>query len=97
MRATVCYMRSISQREMRNQSGAVLRAVEAGESLIVTNNGKPAAVLSPYVEGETPLERLRASGSTRAPQAERSALASLQRVRIDIDSTELLKESRRDY
>ena len=100
LRATPCYdhgMRTISQREMRNQSGAVLRSVAAGESLLITNNGKPAAVLSPYVEGETPLERLRAAGATRPPQAERQALRSVERVVLDVDTAELLRESRRDY
>ncbi|MGH3622330.1 MAG: type II toxin-antitoxin system Phd/YefM family antitoxin [Sciscionella sp.] len=37
----------ISQRELRNDSGQILRAVEAGESFIVTRNGHPAAELRP--------------------------------------------------
>jgi prevent-host-death family protein len=32
---------------MRNRSSDVLRRVAAGESIMVTNNGVPAAVLSP--------------------------------------------------
>lgn len=39
--------RTISQRELRNESGEVMRAVEAGESFVVTRNGVPLAVLSP--------------------------------------------------
>ena len=39
--------REISQRELRNDSGAVLREVERGETLIVTRNGVPVAQLSP--------------------------------------------------
>jgi len=39
--------REISQRELRNDSGAVLREVEGGETLIVTRNGVPIAQLSP--------------------------------------------------
>lgn len=42
-----CEPRRISQRELRNESGAVLRAVEAGESFIITNNGRPVAELRP--------------------------------------------------
>lgn len=37
----------ISQRQFRNESGAILRAVEAGESFVITNNGRPVAELRP--------------------------------------------------
>ncbi|RCW45203.1 prevent-host-death family protein [Halopolyspora algeriensis] len=37
----------ITQRELRNDSGAVLEAVEEGESFIVTRNGTPVAQLNP--------------------------------------------------
>lgn len=40
-------METVSQREMRNNSGELLRRVAAGESVLVTNNGLPAAVLVP--------------------------------------------------
>lgn len=40
-------MHTVSQREMRNNSGELLRRVAAGESVLVTNNGVPAAVLVP--------------------------------------------------
>ncbi|MGF1663145.1 MAG: type II toxin-antitoxin system Phd/YefM family antitoxin [Kineosporiaceae bacterium] len=40
-------MRTISQRELRNDSGAILRAVEAGQSMIVTKSGIPVAELRP--------------------------------------------------
>lgn len=39
--------RTITQRELRNDSGAVLRAVEGGETLTVTRNGTPVAELRP--------------------------------------------------
>ena len=42
-----CEPRQISQRQLRNDSGAVLRSVEAGESFIITNNGRPVAELRP--------------------------------------------------
>jgi len=37
--------RTITQRELRNDSGAVLREVQAGETLVVTRNGVPVAEL----------------------------------------------------
>ncbi|WP_432514078.1 type II toxin-antitoxin system Phd/YefM family antitoxin [Kineococcus sp. SYSU DK001] len=38
-------MRTISQRELRNDSGQVLRALRDGEHLLVTSNGVPVGVL----------------------------------------------------
>jgi prevent-host-death family protein len=37
----------ISQRELRNDSGAILRAVERGESFTITRNGTPIGRLIP--------------------------------------------------
>lgn len=37
----------ITQRELRNDSGAILRAVEHGETFVVTRNGSPVAELIP--------------------------------------------------
>lgn len=42
-----CDPKQISQRQFRNESGAILRAVEAGEAFIITNNGRPVAELRP--------------------------------------------------
>ncbi len=39
--------RTITQRDLRNDSGAVLRSVEAGEVITVTRNGTPVAELRP--------------------------------------------------
>ncbi|MGH8199124.1 MAG: type II toxin-antitoxin system Phd/YefM family antitoxin [Steroidobacteraceae bacterium] len=39
--------RIITQRELRNQSAAVLREVEAGQTVVVTRNGTPVAELRP--------------------------------------------------
>lgn len=40
-------MTSISQRELRNDSGEIMRRVDAGESFVVTRNGSPIAELTP--------------------------------------------------
>jgi len=37
----------ISQRELRNDSGAIMRAVERGESFTITRNGTPIGRLIP--------------------------------------------------
>ncbi len=39
--------RVITQRELRNDSGAIMRGVEEGETFIVTRNGTPIAKLIP--------------------------------------------------
>lgn len=39
--------RHLSHRELRNESGRVLRAVEAGEAFVVTNAGVPVGRLVP--------------------------------------------------
>ena len=40
-------MRTISQREMRNDSGQILRDVESGEAMVVTRRGLPVAQVMP--------------------------------------------------
>jgi prevent-host-death family protein len=44
--------RIISHRELRNNSSQILRDVENGETIIVTNNRRPAARLVPPSSGE---------------------------------------------
>lgn len=39
--------RTISQRELRNASGDVMRALDRGESFTVTRNGVPVGELTP--------------------------------------------------
>jgi prevent-host-death family protein len=39
--------RTITQRELRNESGEIMRAIDAGETFVVTRNGVPAAELRP--------------------------------------------------
>lgn len=50
--------REITQRELRNQSGAIMRALDRGESFVVTRNGVPVGELMPlrhqqFVAAET--------------------------------------------
>ncbi|MGH8859959.1 MAG: type II toxin-antitoxin system Phd/YefM family antitoxin [Jatrophihabitantaceae bacterium] len=42
---------TISQRELRNDSGMIMRRVEQGESFTVTRNGTPIADLVPHDAG----------------------------------------------
>ena len=47
MGATEPRMESLSQRELRNESGRVLRAVGEGQSFVLTNRGIPVGRIVP--------------------------------------------------
>ncbi|MHB8452290.1 MAG: type II toxin-antitoxin system Phd/YefM family antitoxin [Mycobacteriales bacterium] len=57
-------MASVGVRELRQRASELLRRVESGESIEVTDRGRPVAVLSPLPQGD-PVARLRASGDLR--------------------------------
>jgi len=40
--------RKISQRELRNDSGEIMRAVDRGEAFVITRNGIEVADLTPH-------------------------------------------------
>lgn len=42
--------RKITQRELRNNSGEIMRALDRGESFVVTRNGVPVGELMPFQE-----------------------------------------------
>ena len=56
-------MRTITHRQLRNESGAVLRDVEAGESILVSNHGSVVARISPASETEPALPVTRAASA----------------------------------
>ena len=53
-------MTSVGVRELRQRASELLRRVEDGESIQITDRGRPVAVLGPLPDD--PLDRLRASG-----------------------------------
>jgi prevent-host-death family protein len=62
--AVLCYkcnMTSVGVRELRQRASELLRLVEQGEVIEITDRGRPVARLTPLPTG-TPLERMRASG-----------------------------------
>ncbi len=85
--ATMCYMcyaprmnRIITQRELRNQSAAVLREVEAGRTVIVSRNGTPVAELRPI------RPRRFVPRSTLAEAVGRAPRIDAGRFRADLDA-----------
>jgi prevent-host-death family protein len=54
-------MATVGVRELRQRASELLRRVEAGETIEVTDRGRPVAMLAP-LPGRNPIERLRATG-----------------------------------
>ena len=90
--------KSVGVRELRQNLSVYLRQVEAGETLEVTERGRPVAVLGPLPERARLLDRLaadgqarravRAAGSLRVPVPPRKPLTmtaseALARLRAD--------------
>jgi prevent-host-death family protein len=72
--------REITQRELRNESGKIMREVDQGESFIVTRNGVPVGELAP-------LHRSRFVSADTAVALFRSApRVHYQRFRADLDA-----------
>lgn len=72
--------RTITQRELRNDSGKIMRALEKGDTFVVTRNGVPVGELAPrrrhrFVEAELVIELFKA-----APPVD------FKRFRADLDA-----------
>jgi prevent-host-death family protein len=65
-------MASVGIRELRQRASELLRRVEDGESIEITDRGRPVAMLAPLPDD--PLERLRAAGDLQASEGELSEL-----------------------
>jgi prevent-host-death family protein len=97
----ICYMaaeeariRVITHRELRNNSSEVLRAVQGGEIIEVTNHGSAAAILVP--PSLTPYERLVAAGKVREPLGQQVDLRRIRRTRSATTTGELIADLRGD-
>lgn len=81
-------MRSISQRELRNDNAEVIREVEGGESFTVTRRGVPVARLVPLSESvDIRCER---------PAREQPRWSDVARVRATAVTEDLLDDLRGD-
>ncbi len=54
-------MTTVGVRELRQRASELLRLVEGGETIEITDRGRPVALLTPLPDGG-PLARLRAAG-----------------------------------
>ena len=55
---------SVGVRELRQRASELLRHVQQGETIEITDRGRPVALLGPLPEGSE-LERLREAGQVR--------------------------------
>ena len=88
----MCYVRTVTHREMRNNSAEILRAVASGETVQVTNNGRVAAVITP--PNLSVLDQLVADGQARPARRPMSDLAKTKPRKTRVSSAELLADVR---
>lgn len=72
--------RVITQRELRNDSAAVLREVQAGHTLVVTRNGTPIAEIRPLPPRRFVPRAVIADAAARAPRVD------YKQLRKDLDA-----------
>ena len=72
--------RVITQRELRNDSAAVLREVQAGHTLVITRNGTPIAEIRPLPPRRFVPRAVIADSAARAPRVD------YKQLRKDLDA-----------
>jgi prevent-host-death family protein len=82
-------MESISHRVLRNESGRILKAVAAGESFTITNNGEPVARI-------VPIDAPRLGLPLSRPARIKGGWSDLPLYESDIPSEQLIAEMRED-
>ena len=73
-------MRTVTERQLRNDVAAILRRVEAGEHLIVTRNGTPVAELRPVAARRFVHRDVIMAAAATAPRID------AERFRADLDA-----------
>ncbi len=72
--------RELTQRELRNESGEIMRALDRGESFTVTRNGVPVGELAPIGR------QRRVSSTSLLEVFERLPTVDVDRLRADLDA-----------
>ena len=89
-------MSSVGVRELRQRASELLRRVEAGETIEITDRGRPVAVLAPIPNGPV-LDQLRAAGGViSATEALEDLPAPLPLPPGQLSASEYLARLRRD-
>ena len=89
-------MVSVGIRELRQRASELLRRVEQGETIEITDRGRPVALLGPLPEGN-PLDRMRAAGDVEAATGDLDDLPEPLVLPPGVEPpSEALKRLRRD-
>ena len=72
--------RDLTQRELRNESGEIMRALDRGETFVVTRNGVPVGELAPVGRRRFVAAEQVASAFAHAPALD------VDRFRADVDA-----------
>ena len=90
-------MRRIGIRELRQNASEYVRAAEAGETIEVTDRGRPVARLAPLPKHESVLDRLIAEGKATPAQGDlRDLPPPLPRRPVEPLLSDVLDELRED-
>ncbi len=83
IRSYACAMsKKITQRELRNDTPAIMRAIQHGESFVLTRNGTPIADLIPHAR---PAERPRVTGADLLAATDRLPSVDFEQFFADLD------------
>jgi prevent-host-death family protein len=89
-------MATAGVRELRQRASELLRRVEAGETIEITDRGRPVAVLAP-LPARGPIDRLRGTGDLSASRGDLEDLPDPLTVQPGVDPpSRVLERLRRD-
>lgn len=86
------HMDRVGVRELRRDASAILRRVAAGETVEVTDRGRPVAVLTPAMPPG--IARLEREGLLRRGEGDLLALAPVRPPRGSVPPSRLIDEGR---
>jgi prevent-host-death family protein len=96
----MCYMkhrdRQVGVRELRQNLTVYLRRVTAGETLEVTDRGRPVALLTGLPAVTSPLRRLVAAGKATMPKGDLLELGLPPKPRKKLALSEALEREREE-
>jgi len=89
-------MTSVGIRVLRQRASELLRLVQQGQTVEITDRGRPVALLTPVPEA-SPLERLRAAGEIESATEDPEDLPEPRVVAADVEApSSALQRLRRD-
>jgi prevent-host-death family protein len=88
-------MMTVGVRELRQRASELLRLAESGETIQITDRGRPVALLTPLPEG-SPLELLRAGGELEPATGDLAGLPAPLASRASELPSAVLARLRRD-